>query len=60
MTIWTEEGKDGAPVSVRSNETKTIESLDRRGEREVLPKVGLYQRGLLKSVISWAIPSIIA
>jgi len=27
------------------------------GERELVPKAGSYQRGLLKSLMAWAIPS---
>jgi hypothetical protein len=27
------------------------------GERELVPKAGLYQRGLLKSLMTWAIPT---
>jgi len=43
-------------VGVRNSGVEAQERLDRSGERELVPKAGLYQRGLLKSLMTWAIP----
>jgi hypothetical protein len=56
LTIQPKPTPEGVGVGVQNDSVETHNRLDRSGESEVVPKTGLYQRGLLKSLMAWAIP----
>ena len=47
---------EGVLVGVENDGVKTRERIAGSGKSELVPKAGLYQRGLLKSLMAWVIP----
>ena len=57
LTIQPKQTPEETLAGAQNEGAETQENLDRSGESELVPKAGLYQRGLLKSLMTWAIPS---